>query len=227
MKKQLFLDNKKFNLFLERMDNKMTLSESIEKNLMVEGWIDDVIRFAKNASISAVDLIGKNLPMNVLDSLSRSFDDLIESAKVIDDGITKNLNDLRTIRSTIGIDAISQLKNNFNILLKNVVNSFGFDSSLTKKLDDFVRGNVSDLDPEVIKVLNDGQIDILVSLRNTHVTAMKELDDLDNLVKYVNIMGDNPSIVDLFNSMYVVGDVKTLDDFKLDWGRLDDIVKND
>jgi hypothetical protein len=226
-KKQLFLDSKNFNLFLERMDNKMTLSESTEKNLMVEGWIDDVIRFAKSASMNAANIVGKNLPMNVIDNLTKSFDNLIESAKFIDDAITKNLNDLRTIRNSIGIDAISQLKNNFNILLKNVVSSFGFDASLTKKLDDFVRGNVNDLDPDVLKVLDDSQIDIIVSLRNAHVGAMKELDDLDNLVKYVNIMGDNPSIVDLFNSMYVVGDVKTIDDFKLDWNRLDDIAKND
>jgi hypothetical protein len=227
MKKQLFLDNKKFNLFLERMDNKMTLSESIEKNLMVEGWIDDVIRFAKNASISAVDLLGKNLPMNVLDSLSRSFDDLIESAKVIDDGITKNLTDLKSIRSTIGVDAISQLKNNFNILIKNVVNSFGFESTITKNIDDFVRGNINDLSADVIKNLDDNQIDIIIALRNSHVGAMKELDDLDNLIKYVNVIGDNPTIADLFNSMYVIGDVKSIDDFKIDWNRLDDIAKTD
>jgi hypothetical protein len=222
--KKIYLDSKKFNLFLERMDSKMTLNESVEKDLLIEGWIDDLIRVAKTASINTLELLGKNLPAEVVNPLKRSFDDLIDSAKLIEDGISKNINDIKAIRNDIGPNAITTIKNNFDSLIKNVSNTISVNPKTKKVIDDFIKGDISDLGEEVLLSLNESQIDVIVTLRNTRLNALSNLNDLDDLIKYVSVIDDNPTVSDLFSVMYTSGDVKSLDEFKSDWSRLDDIA---
>lgn len=222
--KKIYLDTKKFNLFLERMDSKMTLNESIQKELLVEGWIDDLIRVAKTASINTLELLGKNLPAEVVNPLKRSFDDLIDSAKLIEDGISKNINDIKSIRNDIGPNAITTIKNNFDSLIKNVSNTISVNPQNKKVIDDFIKGDISDLGEEVLLSLNESQIDVVVTLRNARLDAMTNLNDLDDLIKYVSVIDDTPTVSDLFSVMYTSGDVKSLDEFKSDWSRFDDIA---
>lgn len=225
--KKLYLDSKKFNLFLERMDSKMTLNESIQKELLIEGWIDDLIRVAKTASINTLDLLGKNLPAEVVNPLKRSFDDLIDSAKLIEDGISKNINNIKNIRNDIGPNAITTIKNNFDSLIKNVSNTISVNPQTKKVIDDFIKGDISDLGEEVLLSLDESQIDVIVTLRNARLDAMTNLNDLDDLIKYVSVIDDTPTVSDLFSVMYTSGDVKSLDEFKSDWSRLDDIAKRE
>jgi hypothetical protein len=226
-KKEIFLDKKKFNLFLERMDSKMTLNESEQKELLVEGWIDDVIRSAKNASVNVAGVIGKNLPASIISKTTKNIDDFVQSVEGIYKGISDNLENLKSIRNVIGIDAISTLKNKYDVLLRSVVDSFGFDKAVTNKLDDFIRGNVDDLDPDVRHLLSDAQMDIVSDLFYTRASAIGEMEGLDILIKFADVAGNNPNILDLFNSMYTEGSVKSLDEFAAEWKGIDDLVKND
>lgn len=225
--KKIYLDSKKFNLFLERMDSKMTLNESTQKELLVEGWIDDLIRVAKTASVNTLELLGKNLPSEVVTPLKRSFDDLIDSAKLVEDGITKNLNDIKAIRNDIGPNAISTIKNRFDGLIKNVSDAISVNPKTKKVIDDFIKGDIADLGEDILFTLENSQIDVIVTLRNARLDAMRNLNDLEDLIKYVSVIDDTPTVSDLFSVMYTSGDVKSLDEFKSDWSRLDDIARRE
>jgi hypothetical protein len=225
--KKIYLDSKKFNLFLERMDSKMTLNESVEKDLLIEGWIDDLIRVAKTASVNTLELLGKNLPSEVVNPLKKSFDDLIESAKLVEDGITKNLNDIKNIRNDIGPNAISNIRNRFDGLIKSVSDAISVDPETRKIIDDFIKGDIADLGEDVLLTLENSQINIIVTLRNARLDALRNLNDLDDLIKYVSVLDDTPTLSDLFSVMYTSGDVKSLDDFKSDWSKLDDIASRE
>ena len=209
------LDSKKFNLFLERMDSKMTLNESVEKDILIEGWIDDLIRVAKTASVNTLELLGKNLPSEVVNPLKKSFDDLIESAKLVEDGITKNLNDIKNIRNDIGPNAISNIRNRFDGLIKSVSDAISVDPKTRKIIDDFIKGDIADLGENVLFTLENSQINIIVTLRNARLDALRNLNDLDDLIKYVSVLDDTPTVSDLFSVMYTSGDIKSLDDFNI------------
>ena len=224
--KQILVDSKKFNLFMERMENKMTLNEYEEKSLLVEGYFDDIIKNARKAANGAITAIKPNIEINLLKSVGNSFDKLIGTAKIIDDGITANLNNLKSIREYIGGDALSNFKQSFNILVNDVVKTFGFDDSTTKNISNYVRNNEV-LPSEIRKLLTDTEITLISDLKNAHLGVITEINDLDNVIKYVDIMGNNPTVVDLFSTMYVLGDIKSLNDFKIDFDRLTKIANND
>ncbi|MHA2217316.1 MAG: hypothetical protein ACXACY_15360 [Candidatus Hodarchaeales archaeon] len=224
--KQILVDSKKFNLFMERMENKMTLNEYEEKSLLVEGYFDDIIKNVRNAANAVITTIKPNIEKSLLKSVGNSFDKLIASAKIIDDGISANLNNLKSIRKYIGGDALSNFKQSFNILVNDVVKTFGFDDLTTKNISNYVRNNGT-LPSEIIEKLTDAEISLISDLRNAHLGVITEINDLDNVIKYVDIMGDNPTVVDLFSTMYVLGDIKSLDDFKIDFDRLTKIANTD
>ena len=64
--KQILVDSKKFNLFMERMENKMTLNEYEEKSLLVEGYFDDIIKNARKAANGAITAIKPDIEINLL-----------------------------------------------------------------------------------------------------------------------------------------------------------------
>ena len=226
-RKNLYLDSKKFNLFLERMENKMTLSESTEKILLTEGWLDDLLKATKNVGSEALTVMAKNLPSEISVSIKNAWDELIVAAKNIDEGITKSLTDLSLIRNSIGIDAISNLKNQYRNLTRTIINSLSFEENVLKQINDYVFGELTDLPASLVKTLSNSEIQLLESLRLSFNKNMNELDILDDLVKTAQLLGDNPNILDLFNTKYTSGTVKTIEEFVNDFDFLNNFTKND
>jgi len=226
-RKNLYLDSKKFNLFLERMENKMTLSESTEKILLAEGWLDDLLKATKNVGSEALTVMSKNLPSEISVTIKNAWDELIVAAKNIDEGITKSLTDLSLIRNSIGIDAISNLKNQYRNLTRTIINSLSFEENVLKQINDYVFGELTDLPASLVKTLSNSEIQLLESLRLSFNKNMNELDILDDLVKTAQLLGDNPNILDLFNTKYTSGTVKTIEEFVNDFDFLNNFTKND
>ena len=219
-KKEIFLDNKKFNLFLERMENKMTLNESEEKELLIEGVLDTWIKAAKNASIKSVKSMGKSTS-EVSQKISKSFDDLIDATKKVTDGINANLDNLSNIRTVIGVDAVSNIRNKLFKLVNEVINEWGFNPKFTKDLMVYMEkgGTLGDI-PAVLSLTNQ-QILLIRNLRKSINYKSKELIQLGELIKYADLIGDNPSILDLYSIMYSRGSVVSIEDFRKSWDILE------
>ncbi|MHA2038721.1 MAG: hypothetical protein ACW98X_20000 [Promethearchaeota archaeon] len=218
-KKEIFLDNKKFNLFLERMEDKMTLNESEEKELLIEGVLDNWVKAAKNASIKSVNSMGKSTS-EVSQKISKSFDDLINITKKVTDGINANLDDLSNIRTVIGVDAVSNIRNKLFKLVNEVINEWGFNPKFTKDLMVYMEKG-GKLPNDLLKTLTNPQKVSIANLRKSINYKSKELIQLGELIKYAELVGNNPSILDLYSIMYSRGSVVSIEDFRTSWDILE------
>ena len=125
--KTLLLDGKKFNLFMERMDKKMTINEINEKMLLVESWWDDIVKAARSVSKSLDDAAG-NFPairVDALPVLNKSIDEFAEVGESISKGIKNNLSDIKMIEGIIGAEAFTNLKFKWKNVLGRMVETFG------------------------------------------------------------------------------------------------------
>ena len=102
----------------------------------------------------------------------------------------------------------------------------GWDDDSTAEIIKFVGGEVDDISETTLKSLSDTQIESLVSFRNANIKLVQQMDDLEKMVAYAAMLGDNPTVVDLLGSMSEAGAIKSLDDFAKEFDNLDQILKN-
>ena len=224
--KTLLLDGKKFNLFMERMDKKMTINETNEKMLLVESWWDEIVTAAKGVSKSLTNSTLPTINTKFLPDLNKSIDEFGGVGENISKGIKNNLSNIKMIEGIIGAEAFTNLKFKWNEVLENIVKTFGLSDEVTSDIAKFIGGEGQELSETTLASLSHAQIEQLRSFRTKNLKLVKQIDDLEKVVSTAAMLGDNPTVVDLMGSMFGGGTIKSLDDFAKEFDNLDKILKN-
>lgn len=209
--KNINLDTKKFKLFLERMEGKLTISEVNKNIILLESVIDDIIRAAKRVPVEATGVFSPQ-SISIVD---KSLDEFFTEINKVLNGIKSGKSDINSLKNNLKAEDIISSNNRWKMFISRAVDQINLGNTpnvpgIKKNIFDYITSGV-ELNPAA---LSNEQISLITKYKAINKQYTDFIKHAEKIQKLTKNLTPESNLDDVVGQLLSESGIVSLEDIK-------------